>query len=149
MAFTLAITQKPTYLHAVISGENNAENVRNYLKRIQGECTRRKCLRVLVEERLEGPRLGIVDVYRIVSEQTVRALGQIEVIAYVDVNAEGDLMKFAEDVAVTSICPSARTVCSDTMRYTSTMPRRGPSSLSSTNTRKHFRLLHSPWIRLR
>jgi hypothetical protein len=100
MAFTLAITQKPTYLHAVISGENNAENVRNYLKRIQGECTRRKCLRVLVEERLEGPRLGIVDVYRIVSEQTVRALGQIEVIAYVDVNAEGDLMKFAEDVAV-------------------------------------------------
>ena len=100
MAFTLAITQKPTYLHAVISGENNAENVRNYLKRIQGECTRRKCLRVLVEERLEGPRLGIVDVYRIVSEQTVRALGQIEVIAYVDVNAEGELMKFAEDVAV-------------------------------------------------
>ena len=100
MAFTLAITQKPTYLHAVISGENNAENVRNYLKRIQGECTRRKCLRVLVEERFEGPRLGIVDVYRIVSEQTVRALGQIEVIAYVDVNAEGDLMKFAEDVAV-------------------------------------------------
>jgi hypothetical protein len=55
---------------------------------------------VLVEERLEGPRLGIVDVYRIVSEETVRALGQIEVIAYVDVNAEGDLMKFAEDVAV-------------------------------------------------
>ena len=30
----------------------------------------------------------------------MRALGQIEVIAYVDVNAEGDLMKFAEDVAV-------------------------------------------------
>jgi hypothetical protein len=55
---------------------------------------------VLVEERLEGPRLGIVDVYRIVSEGTVRALGQIEAIAYVDVNAEGDLMKFAEDVAV-------------------------------------------------
>jgi hypothetical protein len=54
----------------------------------------------MIEERLEGPRLGIVDVYRIVSEGTVRALGQIEMIAYVDVNAEGDLMKFAEDVAV-------------------------------------------------
>ena len=100
MAFTVTITQKPTYLHAVITGENNAENVRSYLKQIQQECTTRKCLRVLVEERLEGPRLGIVDVYRIVSEQTVRALGQIEVIAYVDVNAAGDLMKFAEDVAV-------------------------------------------------
>jgi len=100
MGYTVTITQKPTYLHAVITGENNAENVRNYLKQIQQECTTRKCLRALVEERLEGPRLGIVDVYRIVSEQTVRALGQIEVIAYVDVNAEGELMKFAEDVAV-------------------------------------------------
>ena len=100
MGYTVTITQKPTYLHAVITGENNAENVRNYLKQIQQECTTRKCLRALVEERLEGPRLGIVDVFRIVSEQTVRALGQIEVIAYVDVNAEGELMKFAEDVAV-------------------------------------------------
>jgi hypothetical protein len=100
MGFIVTITQKPTYLHAVITGENSAKNVRNYLKQIQRECKTRKCLRVLIEERLEGPRLGIVDVYRIVSEQTVRALGQIEVIAYVDVNAEGDLMKFAEDVAV-------------------------------------------------
>jgi len=100
MGFTVTFTRKPTYLHAVITGENNAENVRNYLKQIQQECRTRNCLRVLVDERLEGPRLGIVDVYRIVSEQTVRALGQIEVIAYVDVNAEGDLMKFAEDVAV-------------------------------------------------
>ena len=100
MGFTVTFTQKPTYLHAVVTGENSAENVRSYLKQIQRECRTRKCLRVLVEERLEGPRLGIVDVYRIVSEETVRALGQIEVIAYVDVNAEGDLMKFAEDVAV-------------------------------------------------
>ena len=100
MGFAVAITQQPTYLHAVITGTNSAENVRNYLKQIQRECKARKCVRVLIEERLEGPRLGIVDVYRIVSEGTVRALGQIEVIAYVDVNAEGDLMKFGEDVAV-------------------------------------------------
>ena len=100
MAVTVAFAQKPTYLHAVVSGENTAENVRSYLRQIQQECRARKCLRVLVEERLEGPRLGIVDVYRIVSEETVRALGQIDAIAYVDVNAEGDLMKFAEDVAV-------------------------------------------------
>ena len=48
---------------------------------------------MLIEERLEGPRLGIVDVYRIMSEETVRALGQVQAIAYVDVKAEGDLMK--------------------------------------------------------
>jgi hypothetical protein len=100
MGFKVTFTQNPTYLHAVVTGENSAENVRNYLKQIQRECTTRKCLRVMIEERLEGPRLGIVDVYRIVSEGTVRALGQMEMIAYVDVNAKGDLMKFAEDVAV-------------------------------------------------
>jgi hypothetical protein len=100
VGFKVTFTQKPTYLHAVITGENSAEVVRNYLKQIQRECKTRKCLRVMIEERLEGPRLGIVDVYRIVSEATVRALGQMEMIAYVDVNAEGDLMKFAEDVAV-------------------------------------------------
>ena len=100
MGFTVTFTQKATYLHAVIAGENSAENVRDYLRQIQQECKTRKCLRVLVEERLEGPRLGIVDVYRVVSEGTVRALGQIEAIAYVDVNSEGDLMKFAEDVAI-------------------------------------------------
>jgi hypothetical protein len=100
MGFTVTFTQKPKYLHAVVTGENSAENVRNYLKHIRRECKTRKCSRVLIEERLEGPRLGIIDVYRIVSEGTVGALGQVEVIAYVDVNAKGDLMKFAEDVAV-------------------------------------------------
>jgi hypothetical protein len=100
MAFTVTFTQKPTYLHAIITGENSAKNVRGYLKEIQQECKTRKCLRVMIEERLEGPRLGIVEVYRIVSEGTARALGQMQVIAYVDVNAKGDLMKFAEDVAV-------------------------------------------------
>jgi hypothetical protein len=100
MGFTVAITHKTNYLHAVVTGENNADNVRNYLGQIQQECKAHKCSRVLIEERLEGPRLGIVDVYRIVSDQVARALGQIQVMAYVDVNAEGDLMKFAEDVAV-------------------------------------------------
>lgn len=107
MGFTVTITEKPTYLHAVITGENSAENVRNYLQQVQRECELRQCPRVLIEERLEGPRLGIVDVYRIVSEKIVRALGQVEVIAYVDVNAEGDLMKFAEDLASNRIMPVA------------------------------------------
>jgi hypothetical protein len=100
VGFAVTFAQKPTYLHAVITGENSAATVRNYLKQVLQECKTRKCPRVLIEERLTGPRLGIVDVYRIVSEGTVRALGQVEAVAYVDVNAAGELMKFAEDVAV-------------------------------------------------
>ena len=41
-----------------------------------------------------------MDVFQIASQGTGRALGRFEAIAYVDVNAEGNLMKFAETVAV-------------------------------------------------
>jgi hypothetical protein len=39
-------------------------------------------------------------VFQIASEGSSRARGCFEAIAYVDVNAEGELMKFAETVAV-------------------------------------------------
>jgi hypothetical protein len=43
--------------------------------------------------------LSTVDVFEIVMKGSERA-GRFEAIAYVDVNAEGDLMHFAETVAV-------------------------------------------------
>jgi hypothetical protein len=60
----------------------------------------RGCSRVLIEERLEGPRLGTLDVFQIAVEGSDKALGKLRAIAYVDVNAKGGLMKFAETVAV-------------------------------------------------
>ena len=100
MSYKLTITQKPAYLHAIITGVNSRENVECYLDDIRRECTSRGCFRVLIEERLEGPRLGTIDVFRIAAEGSGRALGIFKAIAYVDVNAEGDLMEFAETVAV-------------------------------------------------
>jgi hypothetical protein len=55
---------------------------------------------VLVEERLQGARLGTSDVFAIVMEEASRAAGVFDAIAYVDVNAGGDMMKFAESVAL-------------------------------------------------
>jgi hypothetical protein len=100
MSYTLTITQRPTYLHAIVTGPNTKESVAGYLEEILRECTARDCPRVLIEERLEGPRLGTLGVFQIASEGSGRALGCFEAIAYVDVNAKGDLMKFAETVAV-------------------------------------------------
>jgi len=74
--------------------------VTRYLEEIRDECIARNCFRVLVEERLEGPRLGTMDVFLIVLEGSSKARGTVKEIAYVDVNAEGDLMQFAESVAV-------------------------------------------------
>jgi len=100
MTYELTISQKPGYLHAVVTGRNSTENVKQYLEEIRGACIARNCYRVLVEERLEGPRLGTMDVFMIVAEGSIKARGTIKELAYVDVNAEGDLMPFAETVAV-------------------------------------------------
>ena len=57
------------------------------------------CAKLLIEERLEGPRLGTLDVFKVVSKRAEKSRGSFMTIAYVDVNAEGDLMDFAETVA--------------------------------------------------
>lgn len=100
MSYKLTIHQKPAYLHAVVTGRNTRENVAQYLEEIRRESIARNCFRVLVEERLEGPRLGTTDVFQIVSEGSSKASGTYKAFAYVDVNATGGLMQFAETVAV-------------------------------------------------
>ena len=63
------------------------------------ECLARGCSRVLIEEKLDGPRLPSNEVIEIVSTDSGRALGLFNAIAYVDVNAESSLMTFAGSVA--------------------------------------------------
>lgn len=99
MAYQLKIIEKPTYLHAVVTGENTAENVVGYLQDLLRECEARQCFNVLIEERLTGRRLETWDVYQIASDSSAHARGVFRAIAYVDVNAGGELMKFAETVA--------------------------------------------------
>jgi hypothetical protein len=60
-----------------------------------------------MEERLEGARLRAMDVFDIVSQGSDRARGKIQAFAYVDVKAEGDLMHFAETVALNRGLPVA------------------------------------------
>jgi len=100
MTYQLKIDQKPTYLHAVVTGQNTRENVEGYLQELRGECIARGCFRLLIEERLEGPRLRTLDVFEVVFKGSRQALGMFTAIAFVDVNAEGDLMKFAQTAAV-------------------------------------------------
>ena len=105
MSHQLQIIQKPAYLHAIVTGINSREAVTRYLEELLGECTARGCTRLLIEERLVGPRLGTADVFQVAAEGSTRAFGRFEAIAYVDVNAAGDLMKFAETVAVNRSLP--------------------------------------------
>lgn len=107
MAYELKIIDKSGYLHCIITGENTKDNIVSYVDDINRECTARNCFMVLIEERLDGPRLSIMDLFEIIQDITNRARGIYKAIVYVDVNAEGDSMKFAEDACVNRALPLA------------------------------------------
>lgn len=100
MSYKLTIREESSYVHVIVTGLNSWENVQSYLMEIMRECMARRIYRVLIEERLEGPRLGTMDVYQIAADGADRAKGLFEAIAYVDVNASGRMMQFAETVAI-------------------------------------------------
>ena len=105
MAYNLTIRQESTYIHAVVTGENRRENIIRYLEELLRECAARGCTRVLIEKRLEGPRLAIADIFEIISENSKRALGMLRAIAYVDNFTTEEMLKFAETVAVNRALP--------------------------------------------
>ncbi|MGB5131131.1 MAG: hypothetical protein WBO00_00845 [Steroidobacteraceae bacterium] len=100
MGYQLKVEQKSGYLHVIVTGQNSKENVAAYLAELRGECIARGCYRALIEERLEGPRLRTLDVFEIIFKGSKHALGMYTAVAFVDVNAEGDLMQFAQTAAV-------------------------------------------------
>jgi hypothetical protein len=105
MAFQVRIQERPTYLHFTVTGDNGLDSVAGYMEAVLRECTARQCFRVLIEERLEGPRLGTMQVFHLVSKGSERFRGVLQAMAFVDVNAAGDLMGFAENVAVNRAVP--------------------------------------------
>lgn len=99
MDYQLTFEQHPEYLHATVTGTNDQESVMQYLRDIRAECKRLDCFRVLIDERLEGPRLAVDEVFTIASEGAMDAMGIFEAIAYVD-PLMGQTADFAETVAV-------------------------------------------------
>lgn len=105
MSFSLKFEQKSTYLHVTVTGQNSRETAALYVQEVLRECIARNCNRLLIEERLEGPRLPMLDVFEIVADVSKKAVGLLKAVGYVDVNAKGDLMKFAETVALNRSLP--------------------------------------------
>jgi hypothetical protein len=98
MGYELKIEQKPGYLHAVVTGQNSRDTVTEYLLRGILECKARGCFRVLVETRLQGPRLPLWDIFEIAANHSERDIGLFDAIAYVDTFATPDLLVFIENV---------------------------------------------------
>jgi len=101
-AYQLTIEDKGSYLHFRVSGPNTAESVRGYLGDVYFACAQRERAAILIEEDLEGPGLGLVDIFEIVTEGSERTWPHVRRLAYVDVNPAHSRpdMQFAETVAV-------------------------------------------------
>ncbi len=99
MSYQITFDVEPGYIHAKVTGINSRETAKRYLDDIRQACVERDCFHVLVEECLEGPRLGAMEVFSIVSEGSIKSLGQFEAIACVD-QKMGETSEFAETIAV-------------------------------------------------
>ncbi len=99
MSFEITFKDAPDYIHATVTGTNSRDAVAEYLIAIRAETEKRDCFRVLIEELLEGPRLGAMEVFSLASEGSMKALGKFEAIAYVDPKM-GKMAEFAETIAV-------------------------------------------------
>lgn len=100
MSYDLTIFKKDNYLHARVMGQNSKEIIEQYLGEVVQKSKDAKCPYLLIEEALEGRRLDTLSVFDIASEGSAKSRGLFKAVAYVDVCAEGELMNFAETVAV-------------------------------------------------
>jgi len=99
MNYKITFEDESTYIHAKVTGSNSHDVVLRYMSDVLEECDKRNCYHVLIEEQLEGPRLDGMEIFSLVSEGSMKALGKFEAVAFVDKNM-GDMAEFAETIAV-------------------------------------------------
>jgi hypothetical protein len=101
VSYDLKIVPNEDYLHVTVHGINSPETVLGYLSEVRDACVRHASKKVLIEENLQGPGLGVVGIFEVVTKASTNVWPAILRIAYVDVNPEHDpkTMKFAETVA--------------------------------------------------
>jgi len=84
------------------TGVNSTEVVIGYTHDVHKACVERGCRALLIEEDLSGPSIDVSSIFQVVADRSRHAIGVLQWIAYVDVNAEHDRarMRLAEDIAV-------------------------------------------------
>jgi hypothetical protein len=99
MSYQITLHEKPNYLHFIITGECTFENVMGYLEEGLEICRSKDRSRVLIEDRLEGPSLGMLDMVHVAFEGSKKARGIMREIAVVDNVSGSHLTKFAANLA--------------------------------------------------
>lgn len=107
MSFDVSFERRRDYLCARVSGTNSAETVLGYMGAIKAKCEEEDCFSVLIEEKLDGPRLDEMQIFTLISDGSPDALGFFDALAYVDEQQDFDRVRFAETVAVNRGIPVA------------------------------------------
>ena len=107
MTYEVTFDRRANFIHAVATGSNTAETVFEYMNDIREECEKQSCYRVLIEEKLDGPRLDEMQIFDIILKGSPDALGVFEAVAYIDEQQDFEVVKFAETVAVNRGIPVA------------------------------------------
>ena len=107
MSYELSIEKRDNFLHATVTGTNSIETVLGYMNDVKARCATLDCYRVLIDEKLEGPRLDEMEILTLISEGSAEAAGFFDALAFVDDQMESDLSRFAETAAVNRGIPMA------------------------------------------
>jgi hypothetical protein len=101
MAYTLNLAEQCGFLRVQVSGENDAETVRRYLREVYDVCAKLGWPAVLIEENLTGPSVRPVEAYRVIAEASAQTAPVLLRIAYVDLNPEhsASILELGEAVA--------------------------------------------------
>ncbi len=101
MPYSLSLEPRPGYLHAQVTGSNEAQTVLDYTAEIHQACVEHGLRAVLIEENLSGPSIRLSAVLGIIMQRAPDAAKLLKRIALIDHNPEHDpsRMEFAEDVA--------------------------------------------------
>jgi hypothetical protein len=107
MSYQLDLKKRENFLHATVTGTNDAQTVLNYMNEVKNRCAAEDCYRVLIDEKLDGPRMDEMEIFAMISQGSPDALGFFEALAYVDEQQDFEVVKFAETVAVNRGIPVA------------------------------------------
>jgi len=97
--YDLHFESRPGFMHITVAGVRSPETFAQYTAEIIGGCELKGCDRILIEDRLVGPRMSPLDYYSVLPTVSQRARSVIRAIALVDEQI-GDVGYFAETVAV-------------------------------------------------
>ena len=105
MAYKITVIHKQNYVHFIVEGENTTENTIHYLMEIHKESVANNYKRILIEERMEGPLLGTMDIYDVVLKASQDFFGFFSAVAYVDVQIDNKTINFIENLGVNRSLP--------------------------------------------